>query len=537
MRNRAVPPCEGAQGRCTRNLDGTLGGFVADTAEVETKSIFGIFQKRNRFHLGQYAQVCERAHVSGNVRIGESARVFGDAQVFGTAHVFGHARVFGNAQVFGDAHISGNAHIFENAQVSEYAAVYGETSVFGNAQVSGAAQISDNACVFERACVSEYSQVCGRVHVFGDAQVYGRAKLSRFAWIFGNARIWGDAQISGQARVSGDSRVFGDAQVFGDAMVSGATYISGQEWISGNAPNNDWLSLGPNLPGLSLPEMISDEERPEAITYPYSKSEAEIYRAYLDRRHNYREFFEQGITILDERIDVTKIDFDAFDAFEPGYEIVSETLAAALTSVFGKQIPLHSMIVQSELQKNSKALDIIASCVENEYLYFRHAFPKEFISSHFLEPKVQRYLDFIRETLLNRIRRLDASAEALIYEIPYDDLNTRARQGKTTTYRVQYYKNKNINLNNGICIHDMIDQAHRRSSVLFMQMMDAIRTDDEQKFLSSMLSLATSFHPSRITARNGFMEAFTFLFVVKRFPDPFVRQRYLHFTLNCGKIY
>ncbi len=47
------PPCNGAPGRCTIHSDGSLGGFVADTAIVGSVDI------------GLHASVCETAQVTG----------------------------------------------------------------------------------------------------------------------------------------------------------------------------------------------------------------------------------------------------------------------------------------------------------------------------------------------------------------------------------------------------------------------------------------------------------------------------------------
>ena len=67
-----------------RNPDGSIGGWVADTASVDDT-----------------AYISENAKVFGTAQVFENARVSGNAQVFGNAEVFGTAHVYGNAQVFG----------------------------------------------------------------------------------------------------------------------------------------------------------------------------------------------------------------------------------------------------------------------------------------------------------------------------------------------------------------------------------------------------------------------------------------------------
>jgi carbonic anhydrase/acetyltransferase-like protein (isoleucine patch superfamily) len=107
------------------NPDGSLGGWVADTATV-----------------------------SATVFVEGKARVYGNARVSGKAWVSGDAQVYGNAQVFENALVSGKAWVSGKARVSEEARVYGNAWVCGN------------------ACVSEKAWVCG------DARVYGKARVS-----------------------------------------------------------------------------------------------------------------------------------------------------------------------------------------------------------------------------------------------------------------------------------------------------------------------------------------------------------------------
>lgn len=123
------PPCDGSPGRCTINSDGSYGGFVADTATVETTSFFGFFT-RNIPYLGIHVQVCEearvkeestlkdfvqvrnRAEISGLAVLSERAMILDDAHIFGSAQVSGWAKVGGTSQIFGDTRIFGTSEIF-----------------------------------------------------------------------------------------------------------------------------------------------------------------------------------------------------------------------------------------------------------------------------------------------------------------------------------------------------------------------------------------------------------------------------------------
>ena len=147
IENPAHPPCEGLPGNCTINSDGSLGGFVADTANVESTSICGFFSK-NIPYLARYTQVCDSAVVAGNAQILEYAQVYGNARVFQNAIIFGHARIFENARVYGFAFVYENALVCENALVSGHAYVYGNARVSGDALVFQDARIQGNDILF-----------------------------------------------------------------------------------------------------------------------------------------------------------------------------------------------------------------------------------------------------------------------------------------------------------------------------------------------------------------------------------------------------
>jgi hypothetical protein len=95
------------------NPDGSLGGWVADTATVEPTA-----------YVGPDARVYENAQVFGDAQVYENAQVFGDARVYGKAQVYGRAWVFGTARVFGDARVYGNAQVFGDARVRGTAVMY-----------------------------------------------------------------------------------------------------------------------------------------------------------------------------------------------------------------------------------------------------------------------------------------------------------------------------------------------------------------------------------------------------------------------------
>ena len=90
------------------NPDGTVGGWVAETAKVENT-----------------------AWISGDTQVYGNALVYGDARISGNALVHGNAWVYGNAWVSGDTQVYGDARVYGNAQVYGNALVYGDAQVYG----------------------------------------------------------------------------------------------------------------------------------------------------------------------------------------------------------------------------------------------------------------------------------------------------------------------------------------------------------------------------------------------------------------------
>ena len=210
----AKEPCgAGAEGAFHTNPDGSKGGFVENTAAVDSTayigpdaSVCGAAQVRNK------ASVYGNAQVSNQAEVKEHAQVYGNAEVFGRAEIKGHARVYGNAQVYEDSLITMNARVFGNAKVYKHAEVY------GNAQVSNRAQVS------------------GYKNILGDAQVYGNAKVDGTSSISGNAKVYGNAEITDQVSVSGNAEVSGNAYLNGSANIHSDMKISRRCVVPSDCP-------------------------------------------------------------------------------------------------------------------------------------------------------------------------------------------------------------------------------------------------------------------------------------------------------------
>jgi carbonic anhydrase/acetyltransferase-like protein (isoleucine patch superfamily) len=120
------------------NPDGSPGGWVADTATVESTAI-----------VADQAKVFGNAVVKGDAWVFERAKVCGDAVVADHARVFGRAIVRGNAEVCGVACVSGGSVVEGDAVVGspDYdpnVSVFDVTSVLGGT-VRGNARILDSA--------------------------------------------------------------------------------------------------------------------------------------------------------------------------------------------------------------------------------------------------------------------------------------------------------------------------------------------------------------------------------------------------------
>lgn len=135
------------------NPDGSIGGWVADTAHVD-----------------------DTAHLAADARVYGNARVFGDGQVRDAAQVYDNARVGDGGVVSDRAHVYGNAHVTAST-------VTGVARVLGSAQISHGAVITDGA------------KVTGEAKVRG-GRVAGRVTVKDRAWVTG-AHIDGDLLVGG----------------------------------------------------------------------------------------------------------------------------------------------------------------------------------------------------------------------------------------------------------------------------------------------------------------------------------------------------
>lgn len=179
IENPTTPPCQGKPGRCTLNRDGSPGGFVAESAYIETQAdLLEPSVRINLPYLGRYAQVCEMAWVVGRASVTDKAKIFGNARVSGRAQVYGLSQIFdralitGDSQVYGKAWISGNAWIKGHAQITDSAWIFGHAQVDGVAYVAGTVRACGHAVINETAHLDGYTWITGRDWINGTEPYY-----------------------------------------------------------------------------------------------------------------------------------------------------------------------------------------------------------------------------------------------------------------------------------------------------------------------------------------------------------------------------
>lgn len=164
-------PCGGAAGKCTMNEDRSWGGFVADTARIDTFTLKS-GDPINIPYLEKYAQICDSAQVIGN------AQILGNVRILDYATVGEHAQIFDEAVISGSAQITGKACVFEQAEVT------GEARIFENAKIFGEARVGGNALIY------------GGTHVAARIHIYGNARIAGGIHTLGNHHITKDIRIN-----------------------------------------------------------------------------------------------------------------------------------------------------------------------------------------------------------------------------------------------------------------------------------------------------------------------------------------------------
>lgn len=147
-RAELVYPCNGASGVFRTNPDSSPGGFVADTAVVDTSIVTSI-----------ETQICERATVIEGVTLEGRVKISGRSTVRGKVLISDYAEVSGEAYIINP--------YGENLVVSDNSRIYGNAFLQGTVTVSGSSEVFGWGKVLEFAEVTGSSKVCGNKVVKG----------------------------------------------------------------------------------------------------------------------------------------------------------------------------------------------------------------------------------------------------------------------------------------------------------------------------------------------------------------------------------
>lgn len=139
-------PCSGAPGAHITNPDGSIGGYVALTATVDST-----------IYLDSNASVCERSTVI------EGAKILGQAEISGRATVRGKVIIEDRARVYGEAYIvnmSGTDLIVRD-----------DAKIYGHGFLQGSVLIANNSEIFGWSKIIDYAQVLGYSLVCGSSVI------------------------------------------------------------------------------------------------------------------------------------------------------------------------------------------------------------------------------------------------------------------------------------------------------------------------------------------------------------------------------
>jgi UDP-3-O-[3-hydroxymyristoyl] glucosamine N-acyltransferase len=277
------------------NPDGSIGGWVADTAFVE-ESVY----------MGGDARVFGLATIDDNVQVFDESEIYGEAYICDNARIYGKAKIYGDAFIFGNLNVNesvdllknicfdyknfnpisiysseddflrlsfvagdeydfddgwgeqpANRHINPDGKIGGWVAesafvddtvylgfesvvfddafVRNNARIDGNARIYGDARIFDNVLIYGDVSIYDNAQLSNDVQVFDNAKIYGNARIYDDVLIYENASVYGDTQLTDNVRVFGNSRVYGNAELYDYVIVQGNAKVYGNVKRSGRS--------------------------------------------------------------------------------------------------------------------------------------------------------------------------------------------------------------------------------------------------------------------------------------------------------------
>lgn len=155
-------PCSGAPGIYRVNPDSSQGGFVANSATIDS-TVF----------IELEASICDQATVIEGAKVTGRAEISGRATLRGKVHVSGQAKVYGEAYlvnysgtdllVQGNAKIYGNSFLQGSVVVADSSEVYGWGKVINFAQVLGESKVCGSSLVKDFEVIMDDESYCAQI--------------------------------------------------------------------------------------------------------------------------------------------------------------------------------------------------------------------------------------------------------------------------------------------------------------------------------------------------------------------------------------
>jgi hypothetical protein len=487
------PPCGGALGRCTKNLDRSLGGFVADTANVQSSRV--LFERRNVPVIRRFAQICDYAQVSGNILIPNRALISGTTRINEYSYAdfdwtSTGARVANTIEQLARADRERALRKFlnhSNAEVRREAHELlkqpdGPATGNGIGRIYGiiASSIQSNRDEYD---IDQRAQA-DRERTLRGFLNHPNFEARREAQILLN-------QPDGPARANGIGRIYREINRTGSFSAPEVTNVAS------------------DLPDLFLSTFDSGQRagqkgKPNAVYREYLNSEAKV----LEDAHSVRlqnGTWLDSVWLNNQEVGIQEADIPS--ARTKTFVIHDDELA--------RQTGLHvgDSLSQEQIQSHLKVEQLIAALTSSRLIGVKSEALNPVYNSRKLSVEEQNYIDYLRSEIKNRLDGLN-EAHGGYY------LNPKQVPGLVL-----------VNCNN---VEKSNGQYH---SDKFKMLLESIKHNDQKYFVENVVTLATLFDKDHRESKSAFTDAFTVLFVTKNFPSEGIRQNYYHFILRCGHIH
>jgi len=135
-RNSNIRPCNGQKGRCIKNSDGSLGGFVSYKAFVAGLSSHGSTIKKNWWqkggvYIGQYVYICDSSTISGNAKLLDYSKVMNNATVEKNVVLKDNVVVSSDATITDNMVLGKSLVVFDNVHVGGNGSILGDYVIGG----------------------------------------------------------------------------------------------------------------------------------------------------------------------------------------------------------------------------------------------------------------------------------------------------------------------------------------------------------------------------------------------------------------------